>query len=68
MLNRFEDVRNVGLKGCKGFLVQLDEARTEFLHVSDYLADSWYEELGLYVGEDLEDILTLFGILHNALC
>ena len=54
-----EDIQKVGLKGCKVFFVQPDVARTGLFYASDHLADSWYEELGLYVGEDLEDVSTV---------
>ena len=56
---------------CEAFLVEFDAARAGFLHVGDHLADSGDEEFGLYVAEDLEDVLAMphFGVCvpHNTL-
>lgn len=48
-LDGLEDFRDDGLNCGEWFLVQFDEAKARFLHVCDHFADSWYEELGLYV-------------------
>ena len=55
-LHRFYYARDVGLESSEAFLVQLDAAWAGFLHVSDHLADTGDEVLGLNVAENLEDV------------
>ena len=61
-LNGFEDVRDVSLKCSEWNLVQFDASRARFLQSCDHLSNTRNEEVGLNVGEHMENISTVTQI------
>ena len=61
-LNRLEDVRDVSLKCSEWNLVQFDASRARFLQSCDHLSNTRNEEVGLNVGEHMEDVSTMAQI------